>query len=331
MDKPNDQSEIIKRGQRVIRIEAEAVASLESRIGESFARAVEMIYKSKGRVVLTGMGKSGIVARKIVATLNSTGSPSMFLHPSDAVHGDFGMVRKDDVVVCFSKSGDTPELHQLLPLFRRIEVPVIAITGNLNSRLAQDADISLDVSVREEACPYDLAPTSSTTAMLALGDALAMALLEKRNFTMEDFALYHPGGTLGKRLLLKMEELMISGDAVPKVKQTVPLRDAILEMTTKRLGATCVVDDNDVLVGIITDGDLRRLLQKTTDLTGQNAVSVMTKHPKTISKEMLAAVALQEMEAHKITQLIVVDENHRPVGMIHLHELVEAGLGGENQ
>jgi arabinose-5-phosphate isomerase len=331
MDKTINQSDIIKRGQRVIRIEAEAVASLESRIGESFARAVEMIYKSKGRVVLTGMGKSGIVARKIVATLNSTGSPSMFLHPSDAVHGDFGMVRKDDVVVCLSKSGDTPELHQLIPLFRRIGVPIIAITGNLNSQLAQNAEISLDVSVKEEACPYDLAPTSSTTAMLALGDALAMALLEKRNFTMEDFALYHPGGTLGKRLLLKMEELMISGDAVPKVKQTVPLRDAIIEMTTKRLGATCVVDDNDVLVGIITDGDLRRLLQKTTDLTGVTAVSVMTKHPKTISQEMLAAVALQEMEAHKITQLIVVDENHHPVGMIHLHELVEAGLGGENQ
>jgi arabinose-5-phosphate isomerase len=331
MDKTINQSEIIKRGRSVIRIEAEAVASLESRIGENFARAVEMIFKSKGRVVLTGMGKSGIVARKIVATLNSTGSPAMFLHPSDAVHGDFGMVRKDDVVICLSKSGDTPELHQLLPLFRRIDVPVIAITGNLNSQLAQDAEISLDVSVKEEACPYDLAPTSSTTAMLVLGDALAMALLEKRNFTMEDFALYHPGGTLGKRLLLKMEELMISGDAVPKVKQTVPLRDAILEMTTKRLGATCVVDDDGVLVGIITDGDLRRLLQKTTDLTGQNAVSVMTKHPKTISKDMLAAVALQEMEAHKITQLIVVDENHRPVGMIHLHELVEAGLGGENQ
>jgi arabinose-5-phosphate isomerase len=255
----------------------------------------------------------------------------MFLHPSDAVHGDFGMVRKEDVVVCLSKSGDTPELNQLLPLFHRIEVPIIAILGNLNSKLAQEADIVLDVSVKEEACPYDLAPTSSTTAMLALGDALAIALLEQRNFTMEEFAMYHPGGILGKRLLLKMEELMIAGEAVPKVKQTVPLRDAILEMTTKRLGATCVVDENGILVGIITDGDLRRLLQKTTDLTYLDAATVMTKHPRTISKDMLAAVALQEMEARKITQLIVVDENHRPVGMIHLHELVEAGLGGESQ
>ena len=277
------------------------------------------------------MGKSGIVARKIVATLNSTGTPAMFLHPSDAVHGDFGMVRKDDVVICISKSGDTAELNQLIPLFKRIEVPIICMVGNLNSKLAQESDIILDISVKEEACPYDLAPTSSTTATLVMGDALAMALLEKRNFTMEDFALYHPGGTLGKRLLLKIEELMASGDAVPKVKHNVPLRDAILEMTSKRLGATCVVDGNGKLVGVITDGDLRRLLQKTTDLTHLTAEMMMTGHPKTILKDMLAAVALQEMEAHKITQLIVVDEEHRPIGMIHLHELVAAGLGGENQ
>jgi len=205
------------------------------------------------------------------------------------------------------------------------------MVGNLNSILAQQADIILDVGVKEEACPHDLAPTSSTTATMAMGDALAIALLEKRNFTAEDFALYHPGGNLGKRLLLKIEEMMVSGDAVPVVDRNVPIRDAILEMTTKRLGATCVVDNAKKLLGIITDGDLRRLLQKTTDLTHLTAEMMMTKNPKTIIRNMLAAVALQEMEAHKITQLIVVDEENKPVGMIHLHDLVEAGLGGENQ
>jgi len=326
-----DTKTIIEKGKNVIRIESEAVAALENRIDENFANAVEMLFGSKGRVVITGMGKSGIVARKIVATLNSTGTPAMFLHPSDAVHGDFGMVRKEDVVICISKSGDTPELNQLLPLFKRIGVPLICMVGNLNSKLAIEAGIVLDISVKEEACPYDLAPTSSTTATIAMGDALAMALLDKRNFTIEDFAFYHPGGMLGKRLLLRIDEIMASGDAVPKVKQTVPIRDAILEMTVKRLGATCVVDKDGKLVGIVTDGDLRRLLQKTTDLTNVTAEMMMTRHPKTISQNMLATVALQEMEAHKITQLIIVDDEHRPVGMIHLHELLGAGFGGENQ
>lgn len=322
---------IIEKGRQVIRIESVAVAALENRIDESFAAAVELIYSSKGRVVIAGMGKSGIIGRKIVATLNSTGTPAMFLHPSDAVHGDFGMVRKEDVVVCISKSGDTVELNQLLPLFKRIEVPIISMVGNTNSRLARESDIILDIGVIEEACPYDLAPTSSTTAALVMGDAIAMALLDERNFTPEDFAFYHPGGNLGKRLLLKIEELMVTGDAVPKVRKHVPLRDAILEITSKRLGATCVIDDQSKLVGIITDGDLRRLLQKTTDLTNFTADMVMTHHPKTISKEMLAAIALQEMEAHKITQLVVVDNKHQPIGMIHLHEVLEAGLGEENQ
>lgn len=326
-----DKNTIIEKGKNVIRIEANAVAALEERINDNFAKAVEMICASKGRLVITGMGKSGIVGRKIVATLNSTGTPAMFLHPSDAVHGDFGMVRKEDVVICISKSGDTPELNQLLPLFKRIGVPLISMVGNTNSKLAQESDIVLDISVKEEACPYDLAPTSSTTAAIVMGDALAMALIDKRNFTIEDFAFYHPGGMLGKRLLLKIEEMMVSGNAVPKVNQSVPIRDAILEMTSKRLGATCVIDDVGKLVGIITDGDLRRLLQKTTDLTHLTAEMMMTRHPKTIFKDLLAAVALQEMEAHKITQLVVVDDDHHPIGMIHLHELVEAGLGSENQ
>jgi arabinose-5-phosphate isomerase len=326
-----DREVCIERGKEVIRIEANAIAELEKRVGENFAKAVELIFSSKGRLVVTGMGKSGIIGRKIVATLNSTGTPAMFLHPSDAVHGDFGMVRKEDVVICISKSGNTSELNQLIPLFKRIGVPIISVLGNTESKLAQESDIVLDVSVKEEACPYDLAPTSSTTAAIVMGDALAMALLDKRKFTKEDFAFYHPGGMLGKRLLLKIEEMMVTGDAVPIVKQHVPIKDAILEMTSKRLGATCVIDENEKLVGIITDGDLRRLLQKTTDLTNLTAEMMMTRHPKTIFKDALAAVALQEMEAHKITQLIVIDNERHPIGMIHLHELVEAGLGSDNQ
>jgi arabinose-5-phosphate isomerase len=324
-------SNIIERGKSVIRIEADAIAALESRITESFAKAVSIILSCAGRVVVTGMGKSGLIARKLVATLNSTGTPSLFLHPSDAVHGDLGMVRKEDVIVCLSKSGNTAEIQNLFPMLKRIGVPIIAMVGNMHSNIARSSDVVLDVSVKEEACPHDLAPTSSTTAMLAFGDALAMALLDQRNFTAEDFALYHPGGNIGKRLLLKIEELMFKGDAVPKVRRDIHVRDAILEMTSKRLGATCVVDAQGKLVGIVTDGDLRRLLQKTTDVTNLTAEMVMTKHPKTITKDMLAAVALQEMEAYSITQLIVVDEHLCPIGMVHLHELVKAGLGGENQ
>jgi arabinose-5-phosphate isomerase len=322
---------IIDKGKATIRIEAEAVADLEQRIDERFAHAVEVMYACRGRVVVTGMGKSGIIARKIVATFNSTGTPALFLHPSDAVHGDLGMVRSEDVAICISKSGDTAELVNLIPLLRRGGIPIVAMLGNASSKIAQISDIVLDVSVREEACPHDLAPTSSTTATLALGDALAIALLDLRNFTAEEFAMYHPGGNLGKRLLLRIDELMVKGPSVPVVREEIPVRDAILEMTSKRLGATCVVGADGRLVGIITDGDLRRLLQKTTDVTHTTAGMTMTKHPKTISPDLLAAVALQEMEAHNITQLIVVDGAHRPIGMVHLHELVKAGLGSDHQ
>lgn len=322
-------ADIIRKGKEVVRIEAEAVAALEARIDQNFAQAVEVLFACRGRVVVTGMGKSGNVARKIVATFNSTGTPALFLHPSDALHGDLGMVRKEDVVICISKSGDTAELHNLLPMFKRIGVPIIAMVGNPNSKLALISDMILDAGVKEEACPYDLAPTSSSTAALVFGDALAMALLQLRNFTVEDFALYHPGGSVGRRLLLKIEELMVKDDAVPRVKRDIPIRDAIIEMTSKRLGATCVVDGGGKLIGIITDGDLRRFLQKTTDVTHITAEMVMTKHPKTISENVLAALALQEMEAHNISQLVVVDGAHRPVGMVHLHELVKAGLGGD--
>jgi arabinose-5-phosphate isomerase len=324
------QKKIIQKGREVVRIEAEAVAALENRIDASFARAVELLFSCKGRVVVTGMGKSGNVARKIVATFNSTGTPSLFLHPSDALHGDLGMVRKDDVVLCISKSGDTVELQSLLPMFKRIGVPIISLVGNRHSKVGDVSDIVLDAGVREEACPYDLAPTSSSTAALVFGDALAMALLDQRNFTVEDFARYHPGGSLGRRLLLEVGELMVKNDAIPRVRRDIPIRDAIIEMTSKRLGATCVVGSDRKLLGIITDGDLRRFLQKTNDVTDITAEMVMTKHPKTITENLLAASALQVMETHNISQLIVVDRANRPVGMVHLHELVKAGLGGES-
>ena len=316
----------IESGRRVVRIEAQAVHALEQSINTQFEQAVDLIYSSKGRVIITGMGKSGIVARKIVATMNSTGTSSIFLHPSDAVHGDLGMVRKEDVVICISKSGDTEEIRELLPLFKRLGVKIISIVGTMRSPLAQQSDVALDVSVREEACPHDLAPTSSTTVTIVMGDALAVALLEKRGFTKEDFARVHPGGNLGKRLLLRIEELMTNGPAVPVGHQNVPLSDAIYTMTSKRLGATCVVDDAQRLVGIITDGDLRRLLQQTNNISGVTAAQAMTSNPKVIHPGMLAVNALEVMESFNITQLVVVGEDHIPVGVIHLHDLVKAGL-----
>ena len=314
----------------VIRIEADAVAALMNKINSSFQQAVDIIFNCKGRVIITGMGKSGIIARKIVATLNSTGTPAIFLHPSDAVHGDLGMVRKDDVVICISKSGDTKEINLLLPMFKRIGVPIISMVGKAKSYLAEHSNMILDISVKEEACPHNLTPTTSTTVTLALGDALAVTLLEKKNFTADDFALFHPGGNLGKRLLLKVEEFAIAGPQIPKVSLAASLKDAILEISAKRLGATCVMNDDGTLAGIITDGDLRRLLQKTTDVTGLTAEEAMTRNPKTIRKGTLASAALQEMENYSITQLVVLDNEKRPVGIVHLHDLVRAGLGGDS-
>ncbi len=320
------EKDVIEIGRRVIRIEASAVAELEDRIDENFAKVVDLILNSNGRVIITGVGKSGIIARKIVATMNSTGTPALYLHPADAIHGDLGVVRKEDVVICISKSGDTIEVLRLIPIFKRIGVPVISMVGNLNSQLARLSDYVLNVAVKQEACPYNLAPTASTTATLAMGDALAIALLEKRNFTRENFALFHPGGNLGKRLLLKVEELMVSGKEVPIVHTSTPMKETIIEMTSKRLGATCVVNDEGKLVGIITDGDLRRLLQRTENIFALNAGEVMTKNPKTIKKDALAVTALQQMETYNITQLVVIDEEGRPIGMIHIHDLVKAGL-----
>lgn len=318
--------QIISKGKQAIKIEGEAVLNLVNSIDHEFVKAVNAILESKGRVVFTGMGKSGIVARKIVATLNSTGTAAIYLHPTDALHGDLGMVRKDDIVIIISKSGHTEELFQLIPMFKRINVKLIGMLGETNSKLAIECDIVLNVGVKEEACPHDLAPTSSTTAALAMGDALAVTLLEMRGFTPEDFALLHPGGSLGKRLSLKIEEIMISGKDVPVIKENASLKDAILVITSKRLGTTCVINDNGILTGIITDGDLRRLLERTLDIKNLTAADVMTKKPKTITKDLLASFALQQMENYNITALIVVDKENKPVGIVHLHDLVKLGL-----
>lgn len=316
----------IEKGKQVVRIEADAVRALEAKIGKSFSDAVDLVAGISGRVVITGMGKSGLIARKIVATLNSTGTPSIFLHPSDAVHGDLGMVRPEDVVICISNSGDTEEIVQLLPMFKRIGVPIISVLGNKDSKLGRESEFVLDAGVEQEACPYDLAPTASTTAALVIGDALAIALLERNNFTAEEFAMLHPGGNLGKRLFLKVEELMVKGKDVPKVLSGASLRESILAMTSGRLGAVCVVDRSDILMGIITDGDLRRLLQKNSDFSNMTAEEMMTKNPKVIKPNVLAVSAIEEMENFNISQLIIVDDARRAIGMVHLHDLVKAGL-----
>lgn len=319
-------NEILKTGKNVIRIEAEAVSNLERSVNQDFVKAVDTIYHSKGRVVLTGMGKSGLIARKIVATLNSTGTAAIYLHPTDALHGDLGMVRKEDVVIVISKSGSTEEISKLIPMFKRLGMKLIAMTGNPDSSLVNESDIFLNISVKEEACPHDLAPTSSTTATLVMGDALSVALLKKRGFSAEDFALLHPGGSLGKRLSLRIDEIMIKGDGVPIVEENSSIKDIILEMTSKRLGTTCVVDREGKLSGIITDGDLRRLLEKTMDVKDLVAINIMSKNPKVTEKDFLASFALQIMESHKITSLVVIDSEKKPIGIVHLHDLVNLGL-----
>ncbi|PJA98447.1 MAG: D-arabinose 5-phosphate isomerase [Ignavibacteriales bacterium CG_4_9_14_3_um_filter_30_11] len=317
---------IIQAGKEVIRIETTAVQNLIKSINAQFAKAVDVIYNSKGRVVLSGMGKSGLIARKIVATLNSTGTAAIYLHPTDALHGDLGMVRKDDVVILLSKSGETEEIVNLLPMFKRLKVVLIALTSNQKSTLAHTCDIFINIGNTEEACPHDLAPTSSTTATLVLGDALSVALLQKKGFTAEDFAYLHPGGSLGKRLSLKISEIMIRGDNVPIVRENALIKDAILEITSKRLGATCVVNQKGILKGIITDGDLRRLLEKSLNINGLKAKDIMSPDPKVLQQDYLASFALQQMENYKITSLIIINKNTKPVGMIHLHDLINLGL-----
>lgn len=311
---------------RTITMERDAVSLLLDRINGSFEKACTLMLECEGRVVVTGMGKSGHIATKIAATLASTGTPAMFVHPAEASHGDLGMITSKDVVLALSNSGNATEIITLIPLFKRMRAPLISMSGNRDSLLSQAADIHLDVSVLEEACPLDLAPTSSTTVSLVMGDALAMALLEARGFTAEDFAFSHPGGSLGKKLLLKTADVMHTGSQIPTVGPDTKLSDALLEITTKKLGMTTVVDDTNKLIGIFTDGDLRRALDQNIDIHAALIKDVMTRNCKTISADMLAAQALAIMDEGKISVLAVVDSENRPIGALHIHDLLQAGI-----
>ncbi len=305
---------------RVLELEARAILDLVPRLGKSFEHAVETLYSCKGRVVVTGMGKSGLIGAKIAATLSSTGTPSLFLHPAEAVHGDIGMVVPGDVVLAISHSGETEELLRLLELLKRIDVPLISMTGDAASSLGRHSKIVLDVRVEEEAAPIGLVPTASTTASLAMGDALAVALLERRGFTPIDFARYHPGGRLGRQVLT-VGQLMHQGAAAPMINAAAPLRDGIRMMSQKRLGMTCVVRDDGTLAGVVTDGDLRRLLERGQNLLTMSVDEAMTRTPATIGRQELAAKALNVLETRKITSLVVVDERQRVEGVLHIHDL----------
>lgn len=322
----NQSSDLIQSAQRTIRLEIEAVEGLLPHIDADFIQACEMILASKGRVVVVGMGKSGHIGKKIAATLASTGTTSFFVHPAEASHGDMGMITSGDIILALSNSGTTAEIVTLLPLIKRLGIKMISLTGNPESTLAEAADVNLNARVEHEACPLNLAPTSSTTAALVMGDALAVALLEARGFTAEDFAFSHPGGALGRRLLLKVEHVMHSGEQLPQVQRGTLLRDALMEMTRKGLGMTAVIEADGRLAGIFTDGDLRRTLDRPIDIRLATIDDVMTVHGKTARPEMLAAEALKIMEDHKIGSLIVVDENDRPVGAFNLQDLLRAGV-----
>jgi len=312
-----------ERAKEVIRSQSAQVARLAERLDSSFERAVDILLNCKGRVIVTGMGKSGIIARKITATLSSTGTPSSYLHPSEGMHGDLGVVTADDAVIILSKSGDTDELSQLIPPFKRLGVPIIAIVGDTNSQLAQKSDVVLDASVDAEADVFDLIPTTSSTAALVMGDALAVVLLEERGFSPEDFALLHPGGALGRRLLLRVEDLMHSGDEMPVVRTDARLKDAIIEMTSKRLGMTLVVNDDRTLAGIFTDGDLRRTVEQGNDFLEHAVADHMTRNPKVIDSDALVEKALAIMEEFSITSLVVLDTSSQPEGIIHLHDILK--------
>lgn len=315
----------IELARKVLRIEAEAVMGLLERLDGDFDRAVDLLYSCKGRVVVTGIGKSGIIGKKIAATLTSTGTPALFLHPAEGVHGDLGIVRRGDAVIAISYSGETEELTRILPLLKRLEVQVIAMTGGRDSTLAKYSDVMLDVSVKEEACPLGLAPTASTTATLAMGDALAVALLEQRGFQAEDFAFNHPSGSLGRRLL-RVKDLMHAGDSLPVVKVSQPVKEVLFEITAKRLGMTTVIDEQGKMAGIITDGDLRRALERSVNLLESTAEEIMTRSPRQISADALAAEAVAIMEDHSITSLVIVGSDGRPEGVVHLHDLLKAGV-----
>jgi len=316
----------IQKGKEVIRIEAKAIQDLVDRVDEQFQKVVDILFSCKGRVIITGMGKSGIIAQKIASTLTSTGSAALFLHPAEVLHGDLGAVLKEDVIICISKSGNTEEILRLIPLFRRRGVPIISILGNVNSVIAKQSDVVLNVRVKEEACPYDLVPTASTTATLVMGDALAMALFQKRGLSAEDFAQLHPGGDIGKRFLLRIDDVMRTGEDIALVKEDTPLSLVVLEITSKRLGATCVLNSDSQLVGIITDGDLRRLIERTHGIWNLKAKDVMSQNPKCVQSGVLVTKALHVMEEYSINQLIITGKGGKPVGMVHFHDLLKAGF-----
>jgi arabinose-5-phosphate isomerase len=318
-------TELLDKARKTIKLEAEAISALADKLDNEFVRAVELIDQTSGRVIVTGIGKSGIVAKKIASTFSSIGIPAFFFHPAEGIHGDLGVVRGDDILIAISKSGGTEEIIKVLPLFKRLMIPIIAITGETDSPLARDAEVVLDVAVPDEACSINLIPTSSTTAAIVMGDALAMVLLEKRGFTADDFAVLHPGGSIGRNLA-KVEHLMHTGDEVPMVNADTPFSELVLEMTGKRLGFTTVADDNKHLMGVISDGDLRRAIEKKKALDKMKAADVMTVKPKTIAAKKLAIEALNIMEKHKITVLVVTDKNNKITGVLHMHDLLQAKI-----
>ena len=315
-----------KLGLAVIETELDSIAALKPRINDDFAQACELMLACEGRVVVTGMGKSGHIGNKMAATLASTGTPAFFVHPGEASHGDLGMITSKDVVIALSNSGETGEILTIVPIIKRLGVPLISMTGKPQSTLAQEANINLDVGVEKEACPLGLAPTSSTTVALVMGDALAVALLEARGFTEEDFALSHPGGTLGRRLLLHVADIMHKDDEIPKVNDSASLRDALVEMTRKKLGMTAIVDEQNNVLGIYTDGDLRRTLDKNIDVHSASIAEVMSRDCKTTRANILAAEVLKLMEDHKINAILVVDDDNKLVGALNMHDLLRAGV-----
>jgi len=326
LKQPMNREKLQQLGLAVIKTERAALKELQARIDQSFVHACELILECQGRVVVTGMGKSGHIGGKIAATLASTGSPAFFVHPGEASHGDLGMITPQDVVLALSNSGETQELLTIIPIIKRLGIPLITLTGNPDSTMANAANANLNVSVSQEACPLGLAPTASTTATLVMGDALAVALLESRNFTAEDFARSHPGGSLGRRLLLHVGDIMHTEDEIPKVLQSASLRDALLEMTRKGLGMTAIVDQHNHLLGIYTDGDLRRSLDAEINLQQTDISAVMHCDCKTITADMLAAEALQRMDQHKINALLVTDSNQTLLGALNMHDLLRAGV-----
>ena len=318
---------VIEKAKQVLKIESEAIQALINRIDDTFVKTVDLLDKCKGRVVITGIGKSGIIGKKISATLASIGVPSIFLHAADGTHGDLGMITSNDIVIAISNSGESEEILNLLPAIKRFNVTLVSMTGNLNSTLAKKSNIVLNISVKEEACPLGLVPTASTTATMALGDALAMALLDKRGFKEKDFAVLHPGGSLGKKLLIQVDDLMHIGSNIPIINKDAPLKDVIMEISSKKLGMAIVVNQDDKVLGIITDGDLRRLMEKKEkDTFKTTAEEMMSTNPKTIEKNALAARALQIMEKHSITSLIITNGSKGPTGIIHLHDILKAGV-----